>query len=239
MSDGRLRELEREFRATHEVTAERGLLVERMRAGDLDERQVHVAAYLGLVAPRSLLAELGKRVPPVLDVRRLGHSAERRAWKVNLRRLSKRSVVLGAVAACEVMLAHDRNEDPGHRADLELVRAWLRTGTRDDLLAVRARSAAIGLPWNGRQDVQHALGGLLSAAGAPGGGFTDRAAATIVWARALVPPGYALLVDRAARRRLVRQSLGPAHDVDDGYGARWARAGEGPSASAPPPRASA
>lgn len=62
MSDERLREAERRWLETGAVADEAGLLVERVRAGALDEQRLRLAAWLGHDAAR--LAVAGEVSPP-------------------------------------------------------------------------------------------------------------------------------------------------------------------------------
>ncbi|MDC3379526.1 hypothetical protein OAX78_04520 [Planctomycetota bacterium] len=71
MSDERLRELERRWKETQAVEDEAAYLLERVRAGDLEQEKLELAAYCGHEGAQAAIGEEQENVPIALRVRRL------------------------------------------------------------------------------------------------------------------------------------------------------------------------
>ncbi|MEZ6187859.1 MAG: hypothetical protein R3F62_22970 [Planctomycetota bacterium] len=110
MSDERLRELERRWRETGAVQDEAGLLLERVRVGELEQRRVEFAAFFGHHAAELAVGRSDFAAPPdPLDrfafqdwLRVLAESALGGAWEIGDHEFHVRMALAAAwgVEAC-------------------------------------------------------------------------------------------------------------------------------------------
>lgn len=126
MVDTRLRRLERAA-SQGDVEARARVLCERLRAGDLAEERVRLAAYLGDPGARLLLAERAPELPVIRA--RAGLELNQRRWITGLRAYGKEWLVLAAVALAHARFAAwtrwDETDERPRRA-VAAAEAWVR-----------------------------------------------------------------------------------------------------------------
>jgi hypothetical protein len=210
MTDLRLRDAERRFRALGTIESEAALMQERLRLGLLPWIRVTVAAYAGHEPSRGLLAAAALPAPPVLRAGALIDRAEQRRWKRLVRHLSKVALVDAARAALTVALevGVGRGEQRACACGLEAVRRWVADPDHDPrpALAVLDRLRQVRLA--GRLPSWHALVSLLEAATTRDDDHVFRVASALAAAATIAAGRDDGEVDRVMRRRLVRDALG-------------------------------
>lgn len=210
MTDLRLRDAERRFRALGTIESEAALVQERLRLGLLPWLRVTVAAYAGHEPSRELLATAGLPVPPVLRAGALIDRAEQRRWKKLVRHLSKVALVDAARAALAAALevGVGRGEQRACADALEAVRRWVAAPGHDPVpvLVVLDRLRQVRLA--GRLPSWHALVSLLEAAATRDVDYVFRVASVLAAAAAIAAGQDEGEVERIMRRILVRDALG-------------------------------
>lgn len=139
MSDARLRELERRWRASRSVTDEAAYLAELVRSGGLVKERLALAAHCG--HPAAVMALPGSAAVPSLD----------EAWVRGLERAGRAALVRASIAATRAALAAELQpgaETPRTLAALALVESCLRANNAELAAMALHVSAgnAIGLP---------------------------------------------------------------------------------------------
>lgn len=210
MTDLRLRDAERRFRALGTIESEAALVQERLRLGLLPWIRVTAAAYAGHEPSRELLAAAGLPVPPVLRAAALTERAERRRWKKLVRHLSKVALVDAARAALAIALevGVGRGEQRACADGLAAVKRWCADADRDPGPVLVALDHLRQVRLAGRLPSWHALVSLLEAAATRDVDYGFRVASVIAAAAAIAAGRDDGEVERVVRRVLVRDALG-------------------------------
>lgn len=130
MSDERLRELERRFKETGSVEDEAAWLGERVRIGDLDEKRLRLAGYLGHPAALACLGVSQATWRTLWDEDLPG-------WIFSLESFGREALVRAGLAIAHAAEEHVEEAPSARTAELlAAVEAWCREP--DELLASRA-----------------------------------------------------------------------------------------------------
>lgn len=125
MSDERLRELERRFRASGSVEDEAAWLRARVQAGELSSEKLELAAYCGWEAACAATGTMSKQVTTIDDLLTLGRGLES---------FSRESQTRAALAAVLLLPQPEAWALPHVNACVLAVTQWLFDQTNDNAL---------------------------------------------------------------------------------------------------------
>lgn len=136
MSDERLRNLERRWKETGSVEDEAAFLLERVRAGDLTQERLELAAYCGLEGARAAVPGYSDPWPPV--------DGQIWAWTEGVGAWGDVTLARAGVAAlrlAEGFWNRRRPGDPRFRAAVEVAERWIAGIGHDREVAETALAA--------------------------------------------------------------------------------------------------
>jgi hypothetical protein len=186
VSDERLRELERRFRASGSVEDEAAWLRARVQAGELEQSKLELAAYCDQPAAVLVLGEVPPQPPPGQ------HYSELERWASKLEDCSRRIAVRAAIAGARLVLEQNPLPAPLVRASSRAIRAaeaWClspnpRTASAADKAWLEAQCYSWreivddAERWRARLSVS-AAGESAAAASAPTKGYSGMAARSL------------------------------------------------------------